>query len=186
MTGRRRAALFALLALLGAVALLAAGCGGSDSESAATETTTETVTETTAEDETTETTTEETTTEDTSGLGAIGSGDCADLAKVSAQFSQALSQASASGDPQAVEDLFKALADKAPSEIKDDLAVLADAIGVYVKELKGIDLSSGAAASPETIQKLQELAQKFSDPKYQQASKNIQAWVTKNCGSSTG
>ena len=49
MTGRRRATLFALLALIGAVALLAAGCGGGDSESAADETTVETTTETTTE-----------------------------------------------------------------------------------------------------------------------------------------
>jgi hypothetical protein len=179
MTGRRRAALLALLALLGAVALLAAGCGGGDSESAADETTIETTTEADTDTDTTEDT-GEMTDEDTD-LSAFASEDCLQLAQVGARFSESMS---GTGDVGDVETFFQELADKAPDEIADDLRVLAEAMGEYAEAFQGIDLTGAAAADPETIQKLQELAAKFDDEKYVQASENIQAWAEENC--STG
>jgi hypothetical protein len=178
MTGRRRVALLALLALVGALALLAAGCGGSDSESAA-ETTTVETTETDMEETTEETTGDA---DEDSDLGAFASGECLELAQVGAKFSESFS---GTGDAGEIEAFFQELADKAPDEIQDDLQVLAEAMGEYAEAFKDIDLTSAAAADPETVQKLQELAEKFDDTKYQQASENIQAWAEENC-STTG
>jgi hypothetical protein len=177
MTGRRRATLLALLALLGALALLAAGCGGSDNESAADETTIETTTETDESMEET-TTSEETTSDDDGDLSAFASEDCLELASIGSKFSESFS---GTGDLSDVETFFEALADKAPDEIKDDLVVLAEAMGEYAEAFKDIDLTGAAAADPETIQKLQELASKFDDAKYTQASENIQTWAQENC-----
>jgi hypothetical protein len=179
MTGRRRATIFALLALLGALALLAAGCGGGDSDSAADETTIETTAETTTE---TEDSTEETTSGETTGdtdLSAFASEDCLELAGIGAKFGESLS---GTGNLEDVEGFFQQLADKAPDEIKDDLLVLAGAMAEYAEAFKDVDMSSAAAGDPETIKKLQELAGKFDDAKYTQASQNIQSWAEENCG----
>jgi hypothetical protein len=188
MTGRRRAALFALLALLGAVALLAAGCGGGDSESAADETTIETTTETLTEDETTEETTEEETTatgdEDTD-LSGIADEDCLELASIGAKFTEALGATGAGTDYETTTKLLDELADKAPDEIKDDLAVLAAAWKDIAAALKDVDLTSGQAPSAEVLAKLQELGTKFNTPKLQQASENLAAWAQEHCGTAT-
>ena len=174
MTDRRRVALFALLALLGAIALLAAGCGGGSDESSGSETTIET---TTTE---TDTTGAETTTDNTN-MNAFASKDCLNLASVSAKFAQA---AGATGsDPETTAKLFDELVAKAPDEIKDDLQVLSEAMAEVSAALKGVNLTSGTAPDPATLKKLQELGTKFSDPKYQQASANIEAWAKKNCSS---
>ena len=50
-------------------------------------------------------------------------------------------------------------------------------------DLSGVDLTDAASADPATLQKLQELGEKFSDPKYQEASKNVETWAEENCSS---
>ncbi len=174
MKDRRRVALFALLALLGAVALLAAGCGGGSDESSGTETTIETTTTTE-----TDTTADETTTD--GDLNAFASEDCLNLASVGAKFAES---AGASGsDPETTAKFFDELVAKAPDEIKDDLQVLSEAMAEVSAALKDANLTSGQAPDAAQLKKLQELGKKFSDPKYQQASANIEAWAKKNCSS---
>jgi hypothetical protein len=172
---RKRGSAMALFALLAAAALLAAGCGGGGSSSSEAESDTTTV-ETTAEE--TETTT------DDGDTSAFASKDCLELAGIGAKFAEAAAPTGAQSDPEAAAAFFEELVEKAPDEIKDDMAVLAEAIAEITTALKGIDLTGAAAADPETLAKLQELGEKFSDPKYQQASQNIEAWAKDNCSTS--
>jgi hypothetical protein len=186
MTDRKRTTLLALLALLGAVALLAAGCGGgSDESSGSTETTVETTTDQSTETMDTESTeTESTDTESSGGGSAFASKDCLQLASIGAEFSKAMGGTDASDSVETTSKFFDALVAKAPDEIKDDLATLASAWKEVATQLKGIDLTSGATPSPETLQKLQEIGKKFDTPELQKASQNIEAWAKDNCGSS--
>jgi Flp pilus assembly protein TadD len=168
--------MLALLALLAALVLVAAGCGGSD-EASSDETTVETTTETetTGEDMT------ETDTED-SDLSAFASEDCLQLASIGAKLSESLG-ATGSADPEATAAVFDELVSKAPDEIKDDLTVMANAMDEIATALKDVDLSSGTP-DPEAIQKLQELGQTLDNAEIQQASDNLEAWATENCSTS--
>ena len=182
MTDRKRVSLFALLALLGAIALLAAGCGGGSDESSAT--TTETTVETTVDTDT-EATDTSTETTDASNANPFASGDCLELAGIGAKFAEALGASGGTQDLEATSKFLDELVSKAPDEIKDDLATLAAAWTEIADALKGVDLSGGTAPSADTIKKLQEIGTKFDTPELQQASKNLDAWTKENC-SSTG
>jgi hypothetical protein len=187
---REQGRAFVLAALIAVLALVAAGCGGGDENSADEAVTTVEVTteEPTTTEAATTTTTEETTgttTEAATGLGKLADKDCIELAGVSAKFSQALSATGQNANFEATNAFFAELVKKAPDEIKDDLAAVAKAWGEMAAALKDLDLQSGQVPSAETIAKLQQLSTKFDTPELQQASKNLQAWSQKHCGTTT-
>lgn len=184
MKDRRRVTLFALLALVAALTLVAAGCGGGSDEASSDETTIETTTETTIETTTEDTETTEETTDSGANVGSIANSDCLELASIGVKFSQALSASGGNADFETTTKFFQELVDKAPDEIKADLQTLSAAWKEVASALKDVDLSSGQAPSAETLAKLQELGNKFNTPKLQQASKRLTAWTKKNCGSS--
>jgi hypothetical protein len=177
---RKHGRALALAATLAALALAVGGCGGGDDESSDGATTA-------AAAETTEpTTTEEETTEETTGAATgIADEDCIELASIGAKFSEALGATGQNANFEATTAFLQQLVDKAPDEIKDDLAVLSAAWAEVATALKDIDLSSGAPPSAETLAKLQELGTKFNTPKLQQASKNLTAWSNEHCGTGT-
>ena len=162
---------FSILVL--AVALVAAGCGGGNDESAAT-------TETTVEETTTSdtTTSDETTTDgstDTTDLsGILGDEDCLALASVGATMAQAFSGASGSTDDNTAE--LEALADKVPDEIKADVQVLARAFATYADKLKDIGVEAGQTPSAEQLQQLQTAIASLDQEELTAASQRIEAW----------
>jgi hypothetical protein len=162
---------------LGGFVLAAAGCGGGKSttttQGASTETTTGT-SETTTEAATT-------TTGTTGALGALlSSKNCRDLITSTTGFSQALAGTGGTDLDKAAE-LMKQFAAKTPAEIRPDFEVLAAAYSKYAEALKGVDLKSGKAPSPEVIARLQKLSTEIDQAKLTQASQHIGAWVRKNC-----
>lgn len=186
------------VALLATLALVAAGCGGSSSsESAADETTAieSTATDTTIEDttETVSTEAETVTTEtastdvDTDDLAKLlGSEGCAELASVGMKFAEAMgaSQGS-SGDLEDTKKYFDELADKAPEEIRDDFATLAEAWTAIVEVYSDLGIKPGETPSADDIAKLsaagEELSKKLDNAKFEQASENISKWANENC-----
>ena len=193
MTQRR--ALWALLAMIAVLALVAAGCGGSDSSSASgdettIETTDETTDETSSGDETMadETMADETMAdEDTTGessdtggsLGAFADKDCIELASIGSKLAQAVDP-SGSFDAGEAATLYEQLMDKAPAEIRDDLAVFADYLKEISELLQGVDLSSGQQPSAEDLAKLEKLGS-LDTTEVQKASENLAAWASENC-----
>jgi ABC-type glycerol-3-phosphate transport system substrate-binding protein len=172
-----------LALLVMALALVAAGCGGSDNESAATtdETTT---TETTSGDTTTseETTSEETT--GTSDLGdVLGDEDCLALAGVGATIAQAFS--GASGGTASTEELEQ-LADKVPEEIRADVQTLAAAFATYADKIKDIGITPGSTPNADQVQQLQAAIASLDQDELTAASQRIEAWSKKNCGAAGG
>ena len=140
----------ALLVL--ALALVAAGCGGSDDESAASDETT--VEETTTSEDTTseDTTSEDTTSEDTDLSGILADEDCLALASVGATIGAAF--AGAGGDTDASAELEE-LADKVPDEIAADVQTLAAAFSEYGEKLQDIGIEAGATPNADQLQQLQ-------------------------------
>jgi ABC-type Zn uptake system ZnuABC Zn-binding protein ZnuA len=156
-----------LLVLALVLALVVAGCGGGDSESAATDETT-----------TAETTTEETT--DTTDLsGVLGDEDCLALASVGATIAQAFAGAGGTTDENT--DELAALADKVPDEIKADVQTLAQAFGTYAAKLQDIGIEPGSTPTADQLQQLQTAIASLDQQELTAASNRIEAWAKKNC-----
>jgi hypothetical protein len=187
----RRTKFTAFAVMLVAALTLAAGCGGSSKNSAAT-TEAATTEATTTEEATTEeattgaATTEETTTEaatteatTTSALGGLAtSGNCKELQDLSTKLQGVFSSTNPNAsDIKKEAQVLSDFADKAPSEVKDDFKTVAAFVS-KVADIYG-NVSPGKAPDAATLQKLQGLqtdAQKVST-----AGQNIAAWAAKNC-----
>ncbi len=166
-----------LAALLVALALAVAGCGGGKSSSATTEAAT---TESTTEETTTaETTTEETTTEDVGVSGIASAGNCRELVTLSVKLGQAFT--GTGGNVEKTAQWLEEFAARTPEEIRADFQLVADAYGKIAEALEGVDLSSGSTPSPEALQRLQEIGDSIDQDALDKASANIDAWVTENC-----
>ena len=162
--------------LVAALALVAAGCGGSSNEASSDTTTAETTTEATTTAEMT--TTDQTSTE-SSGAGAAAlTGKCTELAGLGSKLAAAMG-----GQDAGVADvskLFDEMADQVPDEIKADWQVLARNFAKIAVALKGADLSSGTPDAA-TLAKLQKLATTLDSQEVRQAAAHIEAWAKKNC-----
>lgn len=166
--------LFAVVAL----AVVGAGCGGGDDEEASGDTAT-VVTATAPETETDETTTEEL---DTSGLEGLASEDCLQLVNAGLALSQAFGAASSGGgDLDEAAEIFDQLVDRAPSEIRADLATLARFFSEYAQVLQDIDLQEGELPSAADLQRIQGALASVDQPELQAASERLSAWATANC-----
>jgi hypothetical protein len=170
-----------LALLVMALALVAAGCGGSDKESAGSdETTTEetTTTETASED----TTSEETTDTDVDLSGILEDDDCLALAGVGATIAQAFTGASGDADS----DELAQLVDKVPDEIKADVQVLAEAYGTYADKIADIGIEPGSTPSAEQLQELQGALASLDQQELTAAANRIEAWAKDNCEAAGG
>jgi hypothetical protein len=173
MNGRRWVVL-----LLAALALVAAGCGGDDSNEAGGDTDTAIVE--TDGDETTDDATENTD-DDASGTstdGALG-GECAELAGLGARISQAVTGGN-EGLEEASE-LFDQLASRVPEEIRDDFEVIAENFSQVAEAVQELDLAPGETPGAEDLARLQELTESLSSPEVAAAGERIQAWTEENC-----
>jgi hypothetical protein len=161
-----------------AVALVAAGCGGGNDESAASTETTTTEETTTSDTTTSDETTTEGSTDTTDLSGILGDEDCLALASVGATMAQAFAGASGSTDNSAeLEDL----ASKVPDEIKADVQVLAQAFATYSAKLKDIGVEAGKTPTADQLQQLQGAIASLDQQELTAASQRIEAWSKKNC-----
>ena len=162
-----------------AVALVAAGCGGGNDESAASTETTTTEETTTSDTTTSDETTTDGSTDTTDLSGILGDEDCLALASVGATMAQAFSGASGSTDDNTAE--LEALADKVPDEIKADVQVLARAFATYADKLQDIGVGAGQTPSAQQLQQLQTAIASLDQEELTAASQRIEAWSQKNC-----
>jgi hypothetical protein len=166
-----------LALLVMALALVAAGCGGSDNESAASD---ETATEETTSTESTTTTEESTDTGDLSGV--LDDEDCLRLASIGATFAQAITGAT---DEEAAE-AFQNLVDNVPDEIKADVQVLADWFADYSAKVKDIGIEAGQTPTAEQIQQLSAALADTNQEEVTAASQRLGTWANENCSAAGG
>ena len=168
-----------LALLVMALALVAAGCGGSDNESAAT------TDETTVEETTTPrstTTSEETTDTDVDASGILDNEDCLKLAGIGATFAQAITGAT---DEEAAE-AFQNLVDDVPDEIKADVQVLADWFADYSAKVKDIGIQAGQTPTAAQIQELLAALADTNQDEVSAASERLGTWANENCSAAGG
>ena len=163
-----------------ALALVAAGCGGSDDESAASDETT--IEETTTTDETT---TEEST--DTSGTDTdafnFASEDCQSLVKAYVGLSAAIAAASGGQDVSGDIEKFSQYVDEVPEEIRGDVQTIAAAYSTFADELKDIGYTPGEVPTADQLQKLQDASGSLGTSEVQAAGEHLSTWTTENCKS---
>ena len=163
---------------LAAFALVGAGCGGDDEESAsdATELTDTLMDETTTDDDTDETTTDD----DTDLSGVFEDEDCLALVAAVSSFAQAFG---GQGVTDETEEAFAELAEKVPDEIEADVQVLAAAYTDFAAELEDIGLESGETPDAEQLQEMQAALASFGDEGVTEASERVSGWAQTNCAS---
>jgi hypothetical protein len=181
-----------LPALLAALGLAVAGCGGGGSGSGTTQAAATTAAATTVAPATTEAATTaaattaaattapaKTTPAKTTPNNFATAGNCRQFSEIASKLSAAFT--GQGGDIGKVATFFNQLADKAPSEIKADFRVIANAYEKIAAALKGVDLKSGKAPDPAALAKLQQLGAQLNNTKLAAAGQHIAAWATKNC-----
>jgi hypothetical protein len=163
-----------------ALALVAAGCGGSDDDSAASD-------DTTIEETTTDTTTDETTTDgettDTDADFDFANEDCRSLVAAFLGVSQAFAAAAGGSNEELQEqaEAFSQYADDVPEEIQADVQTLADAYGQYIDVIQDAGLEPGEIPTAEQAQELQEALASVGTADVTAASERLSAWTTENC-----
>jgi len=178
----RQAGTIYLAALVGAFALVVAGCGSS--HPAAGTTTSTTSTTTTTASSTSGTSTAATTTSGASGLSLLTSANCRQLLNLSQSFAQAMEGSAQNLAKTAA--LVKQFADQTPTDIRPDFEVLAADWTKVASALKGINLSSGKAPSAAVLARLVTLSSQLNTQKLTTASQHIEAWAHTNCGTTGG
>jgi hypothetical protein len=168
-----------LAILVLAVALVAAGCGGSDDESAASD-------ETTIEETLTESTTDETTTDgagtDSDADFNFADEDCRSLVAAFVGVGAAFSAAAGGSDDLAEQaEAFAGYADDVPEEIRADVETLAAAYSQYVEVLQDAGIEPGQIPTAEQAQQLSDALESVGTADVSAASERLSAWTNENC-----
>jgi chlorite dismutase len=170
-----------LSVLVVALALVAAGCGGSDDESAASDETTIEETTTTDESTTEESTDTSGTDTDTDTAFNFLSEDCQSLVKAYVGLSAAIAAASGGKDVSGDIEKFSQYADEVPEEIQGDVQTIAAAYSTFADELKDIGYTAGEVPTADQLQKLQAASGSLATSEVQAAGEHLSTWTTENC-----
>lgn len=163
-----------------ALALVAAGCGGSDDESAASDETT--IEETTTTDEATTEESTDTSVTDTDAFN-FASEDCQSLVKAYVGLSAAIAAASGGQDVSGDIEKFSQYVDEVPEEIRGDVQTIAAAYSTFADELKDIGYTPGEVPTADQLQKLQDASGSLGTSEVQAAGEHLSTWTTENCKS---
>lgn len=178
------------------LAVLVAACGGEANSETTTTAAAAAVTEG-ADNEATTTTTEEVDAgdDDSGGVdagglpGLLSSNDCLQAATAMASaFSGGISSTGLI-DSDEIAAGFDRMSDAAPGEIKDDLALMADALGEFYSILEdaGVDLSDPTAMADPNIQEaFISAGEKMDTEEFEQAADNVNQWFEDECAEFAG
>ena len=166
--------------------LLAAACGGDSGSDTTTAITVGTVADEGNEVGTT-TTTEKAGNDDVDAgdlPAVLSSNDClAAAAAIGSAFSGGFSSTGVFNADE-VEAAFDRVREVAASEIKDDLAIMADALGEFFSILEdaGVDLSDPASmADPSVQEALERAGEKMEATEFEEAADNVNQWFDDEC-----
>lgn len=113
--------------------------------------------------------------------GELG-GECGFLGEFAGGFEDAVDPGAAFGEDAGgaydrLAEQFAEVADAAPGEIQDAFRTLADGMSAAAEAFAGVDFSDPESIDPEAFAELEETF----GPEFEQASDDIEAWVTENC-----
>jgi hypothetical protein len=161
---------------LAAIVIVVAGCGGGGHKSATTTTTATTATTTAAA-----ATTKPSSSSIAAGLAGLATtGNCRQLADLSAQYAQALQGASSTSVAK-TSSVLKQFADKTPSDIRPAFETVASDYAKVASALQGVHLKSGSVPNAAAMAKLAKLGTEINTTQLTQAETKIGTWAQKNC-----
>ena len=160
---------------LAAIVIVVAGCGGGGHNSA---TTSSTVTAAAAKAKSTATTAAAAAAAGFAGLATTG--NCRQLADLSAQYAQAL-QGASSASVAKTSAVLKQFADKTPSNIRPAFETVASDYAKVASALQGVHLKSGSVPNAAAMAKLAKLGSEINTTQLTQAETKIGTWAQKNC-----
>ena len=115
-----------------------------------------------------------------SGLGALASAsNCLQLSHLGSALSAAFTGSNANVQKQAA--LIKQFADHTPSDIRADFETLAGAYTKIATAVKGVNLSSGQTPSAAVLARLASLSTQINQAALTRASQHIATWAAQNC-----
>lgn len=156
--------------VLGALVLLAAGCGGGSKSSSPA---------------TTATTTQTTTTTPAATTSFTSSANCRKLARMAADVASSMtSGANGTLDPTHEAKVIDALANAAPKAVRADFQTFAQAYRNFADAYASSGLKPNKIPTGKQLAKLESVARELATPKVQRAVQHLVAWGRKNCGSS--
>ena len=124
---------------------------------------------------------------DEDALAALTNEDCAAL------YAGIASAAAAFGgtegeDLNDVASYYEEIADKVPEDIKADFEVFAAAFSEFAEAAAdaGVDFSDPSTMTPEALQEMGEAAEALNDPEVQEASQRISTFAEETCGTAAG
>jgi len=181
-----------LLSLFAAGLMLAlSACGGGTSNKNAqapttnAETTTPTTSTKTKQARTTpaSTTPTQTTATATSTVKApsLPASECARLTVLAAKMGQAFNGSTPAADTRAYADYLQQLAKTAPTEIRGDFAVLADAYTKIADAVAAVYTKPGATPSADQLKKLTDVGRELNQGAIKRAADNINSWLQTGC-----
>jgi hypothetical protein len=182
----RRTSTLALGAtMLGALAFVAAGCGGGSKEAASTTTeqtvptATETPTTTEAPPPTTTAVTTRPATQTTGKAGVVSAKDCRAFNELGRQISAAQTGAGSGVDLKKQAAIVKEFADRSPRDVRADFQLFATYMG-KVADAYG-DLKPGQQPDAATLARLQKVSAEVDVAKVTAALQRITSWLQSHC-----
>jgi hypothetical protein len=160
------------IAVVLALALLGASCGGGDDAASDTDP---------VATETEDITIEETTDENSVDEGGFATSECTALVSAATSAATAFSGTGTKEDVDEAKAQFQKFARTAPGEIRDDLQVLADAYAKYADGVAGVNIEPGETPDAETLQELEAVLESIDDAEVTEAAANVNTWTTENC-----
>ena len=156
--------------VLVAVVAIIAGCGGSSNSATSAATTASSA--------------PAATTTSTAPPSFASAQSCPQLAGLGSKFAQAMS-ATTSGrkfDLQTAVNAYQTLANAAPSKIRPDLQLIAQAFTSFAAALTKAGYTPGKVPTAGQIAALQTAGQAFSQPRLRAAEQRLSVWARQNCG----
>ena len=118
--------------------------------------------------------------------GVFNAAECAQVGGAMAAAAGAIPavMSGGGGDVQSSVDQLQAFVDKAPDEIKGDLATVASGYAAFTQALadSGYDPSSGQPPSAEEAAAIATAASALDTAEFRAASDHVSTWLSQNCG----
>lgn len=154
---------------------MVAGCGSSSTTSSTSSTSTSAATKAPSATGTSKSST---------GAPSFASGNnCLQLGGLGTKFAQAMAAARSGGklNLQAAVSVYHDLANAAPSEIRPDLQLTAQAFSTFAGALAKAGYTPGKTPTPAQLAGLQSAVQIFSKPQFQAAEHRVSVWAHQHC-----
>ena len=100
---------------------------------------------------------------------------------LAAKMGQAFTGRTPAADTKAYAEYLQQLAKTAPTDIRGDFGVLADAYTQVADAVAAFYSKSGAAADPDQLKKLTDVGRELNTAAMKDAADNVNAWLQTNC-----